>query len=94
MKFEWDDKKAKNNLQKHSVSFEEARSVFTSFLSVDFPDEEHSESEERWLKLGPSNGNRLLIISYVERGEHIRVISARAATKREIKAYEERKPRE
>jgi uncharacterized DUF497 family protein len=93
LRFEWDKSKAEANLLKHGVSFEEGRSVFASFLSADFPDPEHSLEEERWIKLGPAVTNRLLVVCYVERGEVIRIISVRKATKRETKSYEEKKQR-
>jgi uncharacterized DUF497 family protein len=94
VRFEWDRKKAESNLIKHGVSFEEARSVFTSLLSADFPDTEHSHDEERWIKIGPSDKGRLLVVCYVERYDLVRIISVRPATKRETRSYEERKPRD
>ena len=94
LQFEWDEDKAKANFLKHGVSFEEAKSVFASILSADFIDEGHSAEEERWLKIGPSDKNRILVICYVERANVVRLISARNATKREVKTYEEKRPKD
>jgi uncharacterized protein len=89
MKFEWDDNKAVSNLSKHGVSFDEAKTVFDDPLYVDFYDPDHSDDEERYLIVGESNRGRLLIVSYTERKDSIRVISAREVTKSEREAYEE-----
>lgn len=89
MKFEWDENKATRNLSKHGVSFEEAKTVFDDPLYVDFYDPDHSEDEERYLIAGESNRGRLLIVSYTETGDSIRVISAREVTRTEREAYEE-----
>lgn len=89
MKFEWDENKAARNLSKHGISFEEARTVFDDPLYVDFYDPDHSEDEARYLIVGASNQRRLLIVSYTERGDSIRLISAREVTRSEQKAYEE-----
>lgn len=89
MNFEWDEKKAARNLSKHKVSFEEAETVFDDPLYVDFYDPDHSDDEERYLIVGESNRGRLLIVSYTERGDSIRLISAREVTQSEREAYEE-----
>jgi uncharacterized DUF497 family protein len=89
MQFEWNKNKAVKNLSKHRVSFEEAKTVFDDPLYVDFYDPEHSESEERYLIVGESDRGRLLIVSYTERGDVIRLISAREVTQNEREAYEE-----
>ncbi|NCR02142.1 MAG: BrnT family toxin [Microcystis aeruginosa G13-12] len=89
MQFEWNKNKAVKNLSKHGVSFEEAKTVFDDPLYVDFYDPEHSESEERYLIVGESDRGRLLIVSYTERGDVIRLISAREVTQTEREAYEE-----
>jgi uncharacterized protein len=89
MQFEWNGNKAASNLSKHGVSFEEAKSVFDDPLYVDFYDPNHSEDEERYLIVGESNRGRLLIVSYTERGNSIRLISAREVTRIEREAYEE-----
>jgi hypothetical protein len=87
--FEWDDTKAQSNLQKHGVSFDEAASVFASPLAAIFPDPDHSEDEVREIIVGHSERNRLLVVSFAERGDAVRIISARVATARERKDYEE-----
>jgi uncharacterized DUF497 family protein len=89
MKYEWDENKAIKNLAKHGVSFDEAKTIFDDPLYVDFYDLDHSEDEERYLIVGESNRRRLLIVSYTERRESIRIISAREVTKSEREAYEE-----
>jgi len=89
MQFEWNDDKAASNLSKHEVSFEEAKTVFDDPLYVDFYDPDHSEDEERYLIVGQSSRGRLLIVSYTERGDSIRIISAREVTRTEREAYEE-----
>lgn len=89
IKFDWDPAKAASNLKKHHVSFEEAQSVFYDEFAVQFFDEEHSSEEERFLMLGTSAHARLLIVCHCERkrGEVIRIISARKATKHERVFY-------
>jgi uncharacterized DUF497 family protein len=88
--FEWDEDKAASNLKKHGVTFEEAASVFSDPLAAIFDDEAHSEEEHREIIIGHSSQNRLLLVCLTERGETIRIISARRATKRERRDYEER----
>ncbi len=89
MIFDWDNNKAKINLSKHQVSFDEAKTVFNDPLYIDFYDPDHSESEERYLILGRSSQGNLLIVAYTERENTIRIISARKVTKAERNAYEE-----
>jgi uncharacterized protein len=89
MRFDWDENKAVSNLLKHGVSFEEAKTVFDDPLYVDFYDPAHSEEEDRYLIVGESSQRRLLIASYTERGNLIRLISAREVTRTERKVYEE-----
>lgn len=87
--FEWDDSKAKSNLKKHGVSFQEAQSVFYDDVAVQF-DDDSSENEERFILLGISNLSRVLVVVHCERGsrgEAIRIISARKATANEKKFY-------
>jgi uncharacterized DUF497 family protein len=88
MKFEWDFPKAGENLRKHGVSFDEAVTVFYDPLSITFDDPDHSEGESRFLTVGFSSQNRLLVVSHTERGMTIRVISARPATSHERKKHE------
>ena len=89
MQCEWDEEKAATNLTKHKVSFEEAKTVFDDPLYVDFYDPDHSYDEHRYLILGESLEGRLLIVSYTERKNIARLISAREVTSTERKAYEE-----
>ncbi|HQU42013.1 MAG TPA: BrnT family toxin [Pirellulales bacterium] len=89
MEFEWHADKAASNEKKHGVTFEEAMTVFADPLAVIFDDEEHSDDEPREIIVGHSAQQRLLLISFTERGEAVRIISARRATKRERKDYEE-----
>ena len=88
--FEWDPPKAAANLEKHQVSSKEAKSVFFDEFAVQFFDSDHSSDEERFLMLGMSSGAKLLIVCHCERerGEIIRIISARKATKRESAFYQ------
>jgi len=91
--FEWDEEKAHSNIGKHGVAFDEARTVFGDPLAVIFEDEEHSVDEVREIIIGHSVLQRLLLVSFTERGnEIVRIISARKATKRERKDYEEDAP--
>ena len=89
MEFEWDESKATANLKKHGVSFEEAKTVFDSVLAVIFDDEAHSLDEQREIIIGHSRRNRLLLVSFTERPNAIRIISARIATRREREDYEQ-----
>jgi uncharacterized DUF497 family protein len=87
--FEWDPNKAARNLRKHGVTFEEAATVFRDDLSVTVPDPDHSIGEERLITVGVSSQNRLLIVAHADRGDRIRIISARELTPRERRQYEE-----
>jgi uncharacterized DUF497 family protein len=87
--FTWDPRKAEENLKKHGIDFREAATVFDDPLSTAFPDADHSSNERRFLILGLSALGRILVVSYTESGDTIRIISARAATRREQKFYEE-----
>ncbi len=89
MQFIWDPTKAAENRKKHDVSFEEAQTVFGDPLYVDFFDPDHSEDEERYLIVGKSIEGRLLIVSYTERRDATRIITAREVTRSEREAYEE-----
>ena len=89
MIYEWHGKKAKTNLQKHGVSFEEAATVFLDPLALTFPDPHHSTDEEREITIGHSTSNQVVFVSHCQRGERIRIISARQATGSERKQYEE-----
>lgn len=87
--FEWDSDKAKLNLNKHGVNFEEAATVFADQLSMTFPDPDHSHGEDRFVLIGKSFSDNILVIAHTERGKKIRIISARKATRKERKYYEE-----
>lgn len=89
MEFEWDPKKAKKNLRKHTVSFAEAATIFGDPLAVTALDPDHSSEEHRNITIGTSNRLRLLIVSHVDRGSRVRIISARQLTRSERQAYEE-----
>jgi uncharacterized DUF497 family protein len=89
LEFEWDSRKARTNLAKHKVSFEEAASVFGDPLGRIVADPRHSAVEERLVLLGVSNKRRLLAVMYIERAEAVRIISARRATRPEKRDYEE-----
>jgi uncharacterized DUF497 family protein len=88
MEFEWDESKAAANIRNHGVTFNEAASVLKDPLFIDFYDPDHSADERRFLMIGQTAAGRLLLVSYTERGERIRLISAREATTRERKTYE------
>jgi uncharacterized DUF497 family protein len=92
LSFEWDPRKAASNLTKHAVSFEEAATVFGDPLGRITDDPRHSVDEERCVILGVSVPRRLLAVMFVERGESVRIISARRATPLERKGYEEKRP--
>ena len=89
LRFDWDSSKAKSNIRKHGVSFEEAASVFFDEFAMQFYDKVHSVGEERFIMLGMSNRWRLLIVCHTEKKETgaIRIISARQATARERLYY-------
>lgn len=91
--FEWDTDKAKKNIKIHGVSFDEASSAFKDDLSLTIYDPLHSEEEDRLILIGNSCKNRLLVIVHMERGDKIRIISARKTTKKERKQYEENEKR-
>ena len=89
IEFSWDARKARENLEKHRVSFEEASTVFYDESAIEFFDSEHSTDEERFLMLGLSGRLRIMVVSYCLRkeGSAIRIISARKATQKEEKVY-------
>ena len=89
LKFEWDSEKAKKNLKKHGVSFEEASTIFDDPQFISFLDEEHSAEEERHITIGLSEKLRLLMAAHTERKRRVRIISARKATKNEETFYNE-----
>jgi hypothetical protein len=89
IKFEWDLRKARGNLRKHGIDFNEASTVFADNLSITIPDPDHSEDEERWITMGLSNRQRLVVVVHTEEEETIRLISARTADRFERRKYEE-----
>jgi uncharacterized DUF497 family protein len=87
MNFEWDREKAALNAEKHGVSFEEAATAFGDRLSLTIADPDHSEGEQRFLLVGESYQGRLVVVAHTDRGDSVRLISARLATRRERRAY-------
>jgi uncharacterized DUF497 family protein len=90
LEFEWDAAKAASNHSKHGVGFEEAVTVFDDPLSTTVIDPDHSLREERLVIFGRSRDGRVLAVMHTERGERVRIISARDATRAERDAYEEK----
>ena len=89
LQFTWDPKKAAANLRKHRVGFPEAATAFADPLSITIPDPDHSVGEARFVLIGQSDRHRLVVVAHVERGDLIRIISARLASRHERKTYEE-----
>ena len=89
LRFEWDPNKAEANLAKHEISFEEAMTVFADPLARIFPDEEHSVDELREIIIGHSVGQQLILVNFTSIDDRVRIFSARKATRRERKDYEE-----
>ncbi|MBN2316854.1 MAG: BrnT family toxin [Sedimentisphaerales bacterium] len=89
LRFEWDAEKAKANLKKHRISFDEATTVFLDPFSITIPDPDHSMEEQRFIDIGSSDKGRVLVVIYTERGSNIRIISCRKATPSERTLYEE-----
>jgi uncharacterized DUF497 family protein len=93
LRFEWDEKKARSNVRRHGVSFEEARTVFLDEDALQIPDVDHSDEEDRFVMLGLSSRLRILVVCHCYRGDDaiIRIISARKADREERRQYEERR---
>lgn len=92
MKFSWDPSKAASNEKQHEgVTFTEAATVFQDAFFVVLTDDDHSNGEQRFWVIGESSQGRILLVVYTERGDRIRIISARIATRQEVKVYEEEK---
>ncbi len=89
MEFEWDDDKAEANERKHGVSFTEAQTVFGDPLSLTGYDPDHSDEEDRYITMGTSVDQRLLVVSHTDRGDRVRIVSARVATRKERRDYED-----
>jgi len=88
MEFEWDPEKERINSVKHGINFTEAETVFGDPLELTIADPDHSEAEFRFVSIGMSSAGRLLVVGYTERGERIRILTARLASAREHKQYE------
>ncbi|MEH2180840.1 BrnT family toxin [Nostoc sp.] len=89
LRFEWHEKKAKENLKKHGINFEEAKTVFNDPFSITITDPDHSIEEKRYIDIGLSLRGELLVVVYTERQSNIRIISCRQDTKAERKVYEQ-----
>ena len=89
LQFDWNPDKARKNLNKHGISFNEAATVFGDPLSITFPDPDHSIGEHRYLTVGLSNQGKFLIVSHTDRDDAVQVISARKTTRHERRFYEE-----
>jgi uncharacterized DUF497 family protein len=87
--FEWDSRKARSNLSKHGISFEEASTIFGDFLSLTVPDPDHSITERRYITMGRAFNGKLLVVVHTDRSDNIRIISARRASRRERRFYEQ-----
>jgi len=87
--FEWYEEKARDNLRKHKVSFEEGATIFNDPFVASMPDPDHSDKEQRYIAIGHSSKGRLLVVSYTERRQKTRLISCRRATPTERRSYEE-----
>ena len=90
LEFEWDPVKAELNLKEHGVSFDEATTIFRDTLSITISDPDHSDYEDRFIDIGMSHRMQLLVVSYTERNDKIRIISARRVTRAERKNYEKK----
>ena len=88
LNFEWDEKKARTNVSKHGVRFEDAATILADAQSITIPDPGHSRVEDRFISLGKSDQGKLLLVVHTERGENVRIISARNASRNERKTYE------
>jgi hypothetical protein len=89
LQFEWDPEKAGQNALKHGVTFAEAEGVFADPVALEMADPDHSEEEDRWLIMGRTYRERILVVVFTERGSATRIISARRAARAEVRRYEE-----
>lgn len=89
IEFEWDPNKAKTNLRKHGVAFPEAATVFRDPLGITVYDPDHSKEEDRYITFGASTADRILMVAHADRGDRVRIISARELTRTERKTYED-----
>ncbi len=90
LRFEWDENKARHNIEKHGISFEEAATVLGDPLSLTIEDPSHSQDEQRFVTVGESVRGELVVVIHADRAGVIRIISARKATQREKRDYERR----
>jgi len=90
MEFEWNESKNRSNYLKHGIWFEEAQTIWADSASIEFFDPDHSSNEDRYIRIGHSTRNRILLVVFCERagGSAVRIISARKATTREARDYE------
>ncbi len=89
MVYEWDSGKAAENLKKHHVAFTEAATVFLDPLATTYRDPDHSEGEQRYITIGESTRGRVIMVAHLDRGDRVRIISARRATRKEAHEYRE-----
>jgi uncharacterized DUF497 family protein len=87
--YEWDAGKAAANLKKHRVAFTEAATVFLDPLALTYQDPDHSQDEQRYITVGESTRSRVILVAHLDRGDRIRIISARRATRKEAHEYSE-----
>lgn len=89
LQFEWDSKKAQANKRMHGITFEEASTIFADLLSITIPDPTHSIGEDRFITIGTSVKNKIIVVVHSDRDGIMRIISARKATRKEIRQYEQ-----
>ena len=89
LQFEWDFKKSQSNKKKHGIAFEEASTIFADLLSITIPDPAHSNGEDRFISIGTSVNDKLIVVAHTDRGDIIRIISARSSTRNERRQYEQ-----
>jgi len=89
LQFEWDSKKSQSNNKKHGITFEEASTIFRDPLSITIPDPAHSIGEDRFITIGTSVNEKLIVVVHIDRNDIIRIISARKATRNERRQYEQ-----
>ena len=89
LQFEWDSKKSQSNKRKHGITFEEASTIFGDPLSITIHDPAHSIGEDRFVTIGTSVNDKLIVVAHTERNDIIRIISARKATRNEKRQYEQ-----
>jgi uncharacterized DUF497 family protein len=89
--FEWDEEKSRQNLRKHGVSFEEAKTIFNDPFAMTIADPDHSLRENRYIDMGMSCRGHILMVWYTERGSNIRIIGSRKTTRSQRQQYEEKR---